>query len=152
MFTTVQYDIIIGTGAGEDVHRAITAQSNAPSKLARFPSRGSRRTVLHCAHRTSTVSSCAFCEQEGWSGGSLSHPSETARCTSTGDPLVCPLIPLKGWSGSIPLLRASTEHRPCSPSLSMRLHDSAVPLLMASLIRSSVLYPHRIVSHNLENQ
>ena len=32
---------------------------------------GSRRTVLHCVHRTSTVSSCAFCEQEGWSGGSL---------------------------------------------------------------------------------
>ena len=30
----------------------------------------SRQTVLHCAHRTSTASSCAFCEQEGWSGGS----------------------------------------------------------------------------------
>ncbi len=26
---------------------------------------GSRQTVLYCAHRTSTVSSCAFCEQEG---------------------------------------------------------------------------------------
>src|SRR4029077_18665694 len=26
------------------------------------------QTVLHCAHGTSTVSSCAFCEQEGWSG------------------------------------------------------------------------------------
>ena len=30
--------------------------------------RGSSQIVLHCAHRTSTVSSCAFCEQEGWSG------------------------------------------------------------------------------------
>ncbi len=27
---------------------------------------GSRRTILHCAHRTSTVLSCAFCEQKGW--------------------------------------------------------------------------------------
>ena len=32
--------------------------------------------------QASTVSSCAFCEQEGWSGGSLSHPSEAARCAS----------------------------------------------------------------------
>ena len=46
---------------------------------------GSHQTILHCAHRTSTVSSCAFCEQEGWSGGSLSHPSEAARCASTED-------------------------------------------------------------------
>jgi len=37
-----------------------------------FPSTGSGRTVLHCAHRTSTASPCAFCEQEGWSGRSLS--------------------------------------------------------------------------------
>src|SRR6185295_937760 len=38
-----------------------------PSSLA-IPShvfsQGSRRTVLHCAHRTSTISSCAFREQE----------------------------------------------------------------------------------------
>jgi hypothetical protein len=26
---------------------------------------GSGQAVLHCAHRTSTASSCAFCEQEG---------------------------------------------------------------------------------------
>ena len=43
MFTTIQYDIIIGTGAGGDVHRAITAQSNAPSKLARFSQEGVAR-------------------------------------------------------------------------------------------------------------
>jgi len=28
-------------------------------------SRGVAKAALHCAHRTSTVSSCAFCEQEG---------------------------------------------------------------------------------------
>src|SRR5437016_12038513 len=32
---------------------------------------GSGQISLYCAHRTSTVSSCAFCEQEGWSGRSL---------------------------------------------------------------------------------
>jgi len=26
---------------------------------------------FYCAHRTSTALSCAFCEQEGWSGRSL---------------------------------------------------------------------------------
>ena len=38
--------------------------------------KGSRRTVLHGARRTSTFLSCAFCEQEGWSGGSP-PPSRT---------------------------------------------------------------------------
>src|SRR2546426_10531200 len=33
--------------------------------------KGNGQTILHCVHRTSTVSSCAFCEQEGWSGHSL---------------------------------------------------------------------------------
>jgi hypothetical protein len=74
-----------------------------------FPSLGSGRTVLHCAHRTSTFRACAFCEQEGWSGRSLlvlpsllvylsrgwpdwsptarvqRGESATARCASTGD-------------------------------------------------------------------
>ena len=38
--------------------------------LLTFPLRpqGSSQTVLHCAHRTSTVLSCAFCEHQGWSG------------------------------------------------------------------------------------
>ena len=38
--------------------------------LLTFPllPQGSSQTVLHCAHRTSTVSSCAFCEHKGWSG------------------------------------------------------------------------------------
>src|SRR4026209_2554001 len=36
--------------------------------IPHFALKGSSQTVLHCAHRTSTVLSCAFCEQEGWSG------------------------------------------------------------------------------------
>jgi hypothetical protein len=49
------------------------ATKDRSSKLARsrYPKdgpEGNSRTVLHCAHRTSTVSSCAFCKQEGWSG------------------------------------------------------------------------------------
>ena len=38
---------------------------DAPSKLARFSLKGVAKVALYCAHRTSTVSSCAFCEQEG---------------------------------------------------------------------------------------
>ena len=37
-------------------------------QFSHFSPEGNSQTVLHCAHRTSTVSSCAFCEQEGWSG------------------------------------------------------------------------------------
>src|SRR5512147_1746836 len=33
---------------------------------------GSSQTVLHRAHRTSTVVSCTFCEHKGWSGCSPS--------------------------------------------------------------------------------
>jgi hypothetical protein len=33
---------------------------------------GGGQTILHCAHRTSTVLSCAFCEHKGWSGCSPS--------------------------------------------------------------------------------
>src|SRR5436190_10828065 len=43
----------------------------ALAKVFRFSHlcpKGNSQTVLHCAHGTSTVSSCAFCEQEGWSG------------------------------------------------------------------------------------
>jgi hypothetical protein len=48
--------------------------------------RGSSHTLLHCAHRTSIVSSCAFCEQEGWPGySSLPLPSSFAYL-STGWP------------------------------------------------------------------
>ena len=54
------------------------------SDFIHFALKGSRQTVLYCAHRTSTVSSCAFCEHKGWSGCSL-RPSEASRCASTGD-------------------------------------------------------------------
>ena len=37
-------------------------------QFSHFSPEGNSQTVLHCAHWTSTVSSCAFCEQEGWSG------------------------------------------------------------------------------------
>jgi hypothetical protein len=40
--------------------------------------RGVAEAALHCAHRTSTVSSCAFREQEGWSGGSPPSPLSNA--------------------------------------------------------------------------
>jgi MarR family 2-MHQ and catechol resistance regulon transcriptional repressor len=36
--------------------------------------KGSGQTVLYCAHRTSTVLSCAFCEQEGQPWPLPSHP------------------------------------------------------------------------------
>ena len=61
-------------------HRGGSASKNstrplsACSRLACFSSKGSSRTVFHCAHRTSTVLSCAFCEQEGWFGYSLPPP------------------------------------------------------------------------------
>ena len=54
-------------------------QATLPPILLIFPHlalKGSCQTVLHCAHRTSTVSSCAFCEQEGWSGSSPSPLTE----------------------------------------------------------------------------
>lgn len=48
----------------------VVADLRASEDFIVFP-RGSRPAVLHCAHGTSTFSSCAFCEQEGLSGGSL---------------------------------------------------------------------------------
>ena len=36
--------------------------------------KGVAKAALYCAHRTSTFLSCAFCEQEGQSGHSLSPP------------------------------------------------------------------------------
>jgi len=58
-------------------------------KFSPLRPKGSSRTVLHCAHRTSTVSLCAFCEQEGWSG--CSTPTLLGRALrehrrSTGHP------------------------------------------------------------------
>ena len=90
-----------------------------------------------------SFSSCAFCEQEGWAGGSLSHPSETARCTSTGDHLVCPRMLLPGLlvpspQGEVwiyPLLRASTEHI-------LIVHTSDIQMILPS---SLVVLPRKSI-------
>ena len=50
----------------------------------------SRQTGLQCAHRTSTVSSCAFCEQEGWSGDSFPILPSSLVTSS------------RGWPGLVP--------------------------------------------------
>ena len=62
-----------------------------PSDLPSLP-KGSSQTFLHCAHRTSTVLSCAFREQEGWSGRSPSRHSEAARSASTLLPMIHPSL------------------------------------------------------------
>ncbi len=42
-------------------------------RILSIPLQGVCRGCLYCAHRTSTVSSCAFCEQE-WAPGRSLHP------------------------------------------------------------------------------
>jgi hypothetical protein len=52
-----------------------------PLLCSKHPLKGVVKAALYCAHRTSTVSPCAFCEQEGH----LAAPSsEAARCASMG--------------------------------------------------------------------
>src|SRR3989441_6338863 len=53
--------------------------------------KGVAKAALYCAHRTSTVSSCAFCEQEGHLAAPP-HPSEAARCASTLLPMILPSL------------------------------------------------------------
>src|SRR6267143_1633736 len=57
-------------------HPALSAPRRALSRARAFqfpipPFRGGAKAALNCAHRTSTVSPCAFCEQ----GGQLAAPS-----------------------------------------------------------------------------
>jgi hypothetical protein len=52
-----------------------------PLRCSNHLLRGVAEAALHCAHRTSTFLSCAFCEQERWPGCSPPRPSEAARCT-----------------------------------------------------------------------
>jgi hypothetical protein len=86
-----------------------------------LPLQRSRQTVLHCAHRTSTVSSCAFREQEGWSGGCFPI-------------LPSSLVISQGW-GLIDLpLRAAF-----SPAHPLARRD--VPLAHARAFRFSPLCP-----------
>jgi len=57
--------------------------------------RGSMQIVFHCAHRTSTFLSCAFCEQEKRSACSVeSFWNHVARAQKIIRP--SPLIPLPG--------------------------------------------------------
>ena len=60
--------------------------------------KGVAQAALYCAHRTSTVSSCAFCEQEGRLAALSSHLSLHAP----------PFLSRVAWIGSSP--RASREH------------------------------------------
>jgi hypothetical protein len=59
-------------------HPALSAPRRALSRARAFqfpipPFRGVAKAALNCAHRTSTVSPCAFCEQ----GGHLAAPSSS---------------------------------------------------------------------------
>jgi hypothetical protein len=53
--------------------------------------KGVAEAALYCAHRTSTVSPCAFCEQEGHLAAP-SRPSEAARCASKESIPVAPAV------------------------------------------------------------
>jgi len=81
--------------------------------------KGKAEAALYCAHRTSTVSPCAFCEQEGHLP-LPPHPSEDARsrnirrsAASSFPPASYP-NPLSCFKGSLvdPRLRASNEGSP----------------------------------------
>src|SRR5438132_13058896 len=66
-----------------------TGHSNSPGEcLQIFPlcPKGNSQTALHCAHRTNTVSSCGFCEQEGWSGCSPPIPETRRPAVESGSP------------------------------------------------------------------
>ena len=39
---------------------------SSSTQSGRYSHRRAARWLLHCAYRTSTVSSCAFCEHDGW--------------------------------------------------------------------------------------
>ena len=54
-----------------------------PFRFFVFSLGGVAKAALYCAHRTSTVLSCAFCEQEGHLAAPLC-PFEGARCASKG--------------------------------------------------------------------
>jgi hypothetical protein len=99
--------------------------------------KGVAKAALYCAHRTSTVSPCAFCEQEGH----LAAPSPSLQARS---------LFLQGW-GLIDLpLRASNEgllrprvaraqkiNRPPSPSFQALLPTSLGDSLVDPLLRAS---------------
>ena len=111
---------------------------------------GSGPTALHCAHRTSTASSCAFCEQEGWSGGSLSHPSKLTCFTFFGR---APMLVYVRPSNEA-LLRArvpgaqdqrawpSTPFHRAHSASTESVHVALLPSLLISLLRCFGLSVH----------
>ena len=54
--------------------RALSPGEGLPVRQPQF--KGVAKAALYCAHRTSTVSPCAFCEQEGRLAALSSHLSE----------------------------------------------------------------------------
>src|SRR5207302_8404979 len=54
--------------ASQSISRDVPLPRARAFRFSPLRHQGNGQTVLHCAHRTSTVLSCAFCEQEGWSG------------------------------------------------------------------------------------
>jgi hypothetical protein len=80
-----------------------TVQYNTPSKLARTPPPPTWERLFISKERPRSPLTARIERPLLYRGGSASkkgtwpllpHPSEAARCTSTGDPLVCPLMPL----------------------------------------------------------
>ena len=69
--------------------------------------RRSGPAALYCAHRTSTVLSCAFCEQEG-------------TCHSFFIPPSCSRLSLEGWAGRSSNARVERAHSDRARSASRR--------------------------------
>ena len=63
------------TIAGQSISRDMPVAQARAFQFSSFPVKGVAEAALDCAHRTSTASSCAFCEQ----GGHLAAPSSS--CT-----------------------------------------------------------------------
>jgi hypothetical protein len=112
---------------------------------------GSRRTVLHCAHRTSTVSSCAFCEQEGWSGDSLSSLLKPRVARAPGLSQLPRLLfqqPVK--TSQLGRSRAETRVRRLSAHSALCSHHSTrqttrfAPDLESAWLRSLALHSPRV--------
>ena len=68
---------------------------------------GVAEAALYCAHRTSTVSPCAFCEQEGHLAAP-NHPSEAARFASKESVPVTPAP----YGSTVTSTNAGTESAP----------------------------------------
>ena len=83
-----------------------------------FSPKGSSWTVLHCAHRTSTVSSCAFCEQEEWS------PAPSLALNRNVEGISLPIDQQEGKIGWLDRIGQSLKHGEVVNRLSIEFeHD-----------------------------